>query len=143
MARPDINTGSYPVQRRAKIAGCGFNLPDISNPFFREPELKLYRRVTPQDADCRYLKYPGISSIVTGAAGAAIRNDTDAGSPCCPRAFTARPSAYTPQRRRPGCADQPLTAVAAATVRRSMKLTPFTTFGVSQRASTDTPRCLR
>ncbi|CTU07108.1 Uncharacterised protein [Escherichia coli] len=45
MARFDIDTGSYPVQRRAKIAGCGFNLPDIRNPLFREPELKLYRRV--------------------------------------------------------------------------------------------------
>ncbi|EFG7350760.1 hypothetical protein GRW18_25195 [Escherichia coli] len=42
MARFDIDTGSYPVQRRAKIAGCGFNLPDIRNPLFREPELKLY-----------------------------------------------------------------------------------------------------
>ncbi|GCW55094.1 hypothetical protein HmCmsJML074_00507 [Escherichia coli] len=45
MARFDIDTGSYPVQRRAKIAGCGFNLPDIRNPLFREPELKLYRRI--------------------------------------------------------------------------------------------------
>ncbi|CDK45365.1 hypothetical protein [Escherichia coli IS1] len=45
MARPDIDTGSYPVQRRAKIAGCGFNLPDIRNLLFREPELKLYRRI--------------------------------------------------------------------------------------------------
>ncbi|CAM4512708.1 Uncharacterised protein [Escherichia coli] len=45
MVRFDIDTGGYPVQRRAKIAGCGFNLPDIGNPRFREPELKLYRRV--------------------------------------------------------------------------------------------------
>ncbi|GHK74052.1 hypothetical protein ECZU12_54630 [Escherichia coli] len=45
MARFDIDTGGYPVQRRAKIAGCGFNLPDIRNPLFREPELKLYRRI--------------------------------------------------------------------------------------------------
>ncbi|EMW90670.1 hypothetical protein EC2731150_5117 [Escherichia coli 2731150] len=45
MARFDIDTGGYPVQRRTKIAGCGFNLPDIGNPLFREPELKLYRRV--------------------------------------------------------------------------------------------------
>ncbi|PJY10753.1 hypothetical protein CWM25_29205, partial [Escherichia coli] len=45
MARLNIDTGSYPVQRRAKIAGCGFNLPDIRNPLFREPEFKLYRRI--------------------------------------------------------------------------------------------------
>lgn len=45
MARFDIDTGGYPVQRRAKIAFCGFNLPDIRNPLFREPELKLYRRI--------------------------------------------------------------------------------------------------
>ncbi|CSU46909.1 Uncharacterised protein [Shigella sonnei] len=45
MARFDIDTGGYPVQPRAKVAGCGFNLPDIGNPRFREPELKLYRRI--------------------------------------------------------------------------------------------------
>ncbi|EIN78308.1 hypothetical protein ECPA14_2418, partial [Escherichia coli PA14] len=45
MARFDIDTGGYPVQPRAKVAGCGFNLPDIGNPRFRKPELKLYRRV--------------------------------------------------------------------------------------------------
>ncbi|MGU0161072.1 hypothetical protein ACVXHB_16780, partial [Escherichia coli] len=45
MARFDIDTGGYPVQRRAKVAGCGFNLPDIGNSRFREPELKLYRRI--------------------------------------------------------------------------------------------------
>ncbi|CAM7189794.1 hypothetical protein ESCOCP328M_25665 [Escherichia coli] len=45
ITRLNIATGGYPVQRRAKIAGCGFNLPDIRNPLFREPELKLYRRV--------------------------------------------------------------------------------------------------
>ena len=45
MARFDIDTGGYPVQRRTKITRAGFNLPDISNPFFREPELKLYRRI--------------------------------------------------------------------------------------------------
>ncbi|CAD6118717.1 Uncharacterised protein [Escherichia coli] len=45
MARLNIDTGSYPVQRRAKITRAGFNLPDIRNPLFREPELKLYRRV--------------------------------------------------------------------------------------------------
>ena len=57
MARFDIDTGSYPVQRRAKIAGCGFNLPDIRNPLFREPELKLYRRVIHRKTrDRRYLK---------------------------------------------------------------------------------------
>lgn len=91
MARPDIDTGSYPVQRRAKIAGCGFNLPDIRNPFFREPELKLYRRVINRKMwRGGYLKIAGVSSIRDGAAGAAIRNDTDAGSPCSPHAFTAR-----------------------------------------------------
>ncbi len=35
MARFDIDTGGYPVQPRAKVAGCGFNLPDIGNPRFR------------------------------------------------------------------------------------------------------------
>ncbi|EFI4102173.1 hypothetical protein HH732_005359, partial [Escherichia coli] len=45
MARFDIDTGGYPVQPRAKVAGCGFNLPDIGNPRFREPELKLYSRI--------------------------------------------------------------------------------------------------
>ncbi|EFA4484163.1 hypothetical protein EBP74_23875, partial [Escherichia coli O2] len=29
MARFDIDTGGYPAQRHAKIACCGFNLPDI------------------------------------------------------------------------------------------------------------------
>lgn len=38
MARFDIDTGGYPVQRRAKIACCGFNLPDIRNPLFRGVE---------------------------------------------------------------------------------------------------------
>ncbi|GEF43296.1 hypothetical protein ECEC3734_05416 [Escherichia coli O145:H28] len=57
MARFDIDTGGYPVQPRAKIAGCGFNLPDIGNPRFREPELKLYRRVIHRKTrDRRYLK---------------------------------------------------------------------------------------
>ncbi|CTW92139.1 Uncharacterised protein [Escherichia coli] len=45
ITRLNIATGSYPVQRRAKIAGAGFNLPDIRNPRFREPELKLHRRI--------------------------------------------------------------------------------------------------
>ncbi|CTT19627.1 Uncharacterised protein [Escherichia coli] len=45
MARFDIDTGGYPVQRHTKITRAGFNLPDIGNPLFREPELKLYRRV--------------------------------------------------------------------------------------------------
>ncbi|KUU87813.1 hypothetical protein AWF34_25785 [Escherichia coli] len=45
MARFDIDTGGYPVQRRAKITCAGFNLPDIRNPIFREPELKLYSRI--------------------------------------------------------------------------------------------------
>ncbi|RFQ14054.1 hypothetical protein CRE00_26065 [Escherichia coli] len=45
MTRLNIDTGGYPVQRRAKIARAGFNLPDIGNPRFREPELKLYRRI--------------------------------------------------------------------------------------------------
>ncbi|NYY78323.1 hypothetical protein DMI69_13050 [Escherichia coli] len=74
MARFDIDTGGYPVQRRAKIAGCGFNLPDIRNPLFREPELKLYRRIINRKMRRGgYLKIPGVSSICDGAAGAAIR----------------------------------------------------------------------
>ncbi|PAU27918.1 hypothetical protein BTQ08_26090 [Escherichia coli] len=56
MARPDI-TGGCPVQRRAKIASGGFNLPDIRNLLFRKPEFKLYRRVIySQFRDRRYLK---------------------------------------------------------------------------------------
>ncbi|GDW56656.1 hypothetical protein BvCmsSIP038_00447 [Escherichia coli] len=58
MARPDI-TGGCPVQRRAKIAGGGFNLPDIRNLLFRKPEFKLHRRVIySQFRDRRYLKIP-------------------------------------------------------------------------------------
>ncbi|GCG10805.1 hypothetical protein BvCms12BK_05251 [Escherichia coli] len=122
MARPDINTGSYPVQRRAKIAGCGFNLPDISNPFFREPELKLYRRVIHRKTrDCRYLKIPRYQ--FNSDRRCRCRN---------PERYRRRitllpPGIYSPDRqhitpqrqlseavcgfRRPGCADQPLTAV--------------------------------
>ena len=37
MARFDIDTGGYPVQPRAKVAGCGFNLPDIGNPASQSP----------------------------------------------------------------------------------------------------------
>ncbi|CTU23293.1 Uncharacterised protein [Escherichia coli] len=59
ITRLNIATGSYPVQRRAKIASCGFNLPDIRNPLFREPELKLHRRVIySQFRDRCYLKIP-------------------------------------------------------------------------------------
>ncbi|CSK72542.1 Uncharacterised protein [Shigella sonnei] len=57
MARFDIDTGGYPVQRRTKITRAGFNLPDIGNPLFREPELKLYRRIiNGKMRRCGYLK---------------------------------------------------------------------------------------
>ncbi len=58
----------------------------------------------------------------------------------------------TPQRqlpeavcgfRRPGRADQPLTAVVRCYGQAKQEAHPFTTFGVSQRASTGIPRCLR
>ncbi len=45
--------------------------------------------------------------------------------------------------RRPGRADQPLTAVIRCHGQAKHKAHPFTTFGVSQRASTGIPRCLR
>ncbi|CAD5625817.1 Uncharacterised protein [Escherichia coli] len=54
--RPDI-TGGTPVQRRTKITGGGFNMTNIRNLLFREPELKLHRRViNGQFRDRRYLK---------------------------------------------------------------------------------------
>ncbi|GDJ68806.1 hypothetical protein BvCmsKSNP079_00763 [Escherichia coli] len=122
MARPDIDTGSYPVQRRAKIAGCGFNLPDIRNPFFREPEIKLHRRVIySQFRDRRYLKIPRCQLNP--------RRRCRCGNPeryrcrialLPPRIYRPDCQPVVPQRqlreavcgfRRPGRADQPLTAV--------------------------------
>ena len=122
MARFDIDTGSYPVQRRAKIAGCGFNLPDIRNPLFREPELKLYRRVIySQFRDRRYLK---IARCQLNP-----RRRCRCGNPeryrrrialLPPRIYCPDCQPVVPQRqlceavsgfRRPGRADQPLTAV--------------------------------
>ncbi|GCQ59400.1 hypothetical protein ExPECSC068_01832 [Escherichia coli] len=122
MARFDIDTGGYPVQRRTKIAGCGFNLPDIGNPLFREPELKLYRRV--------------INSKMRRGGYLKIARRQLNPRRCCrcgnPERYRRRiallpPGIYrpdcqpvVPQRqlpeavcgfRRPGRADQPLTAV--------------------------------
>ena len=45
MARFNILAGDKPLTSGTKITGCGFNLPDIGNPLFRKPELKLYRRI--------------------------------------------------------------------------------------------------
>ncbi|GDP59470.1 hypothetical protein EC131719_04894 [Escherichia coli O145:H28] len=122
MARFDIDTGSYPVQRRAKIAGCGFNLPDISNPFFREPELKLYRRVIN-----RKMRRGGYLKIARCQLNP--RRRCRGGNPerYRRRVSLLPPGIYcpdcqpvVPQRqlreavcgfRRPGRADQPLTAV--------------------------------
>ncbi len=99
-----------------------------------------------------YLKIARRQSILDGAAGAAIRNDTDAGSPAAPGHLPPGLSACSSPApvgeavcgfRRPGRADQPLTAVSAVTVRRSRKLTPFTTFGVSIAPAPGIPHCLR
>src|SRR5699024_7034975 len=62
MARPDIDTGSYPALRRTKITRAGFNLPDIGNPLFRKPELKQYRRI---DLKCTRLNSNHVSSSYT------------------------------------------------------------------------------
>lgn len=122
MARPDIDTGSYPALRRTKITRAGFNLPDIGNPLFRKPELKLYRRIinrkmrrggdlkitrrqlnprrccrcgNPERYRCRIaLLLPGI-----------CRPD------CQPVVSQRQLREAVCGFRRPGCADQPLTAV--------------------------------
>ncbi|GDL95458.1 hypothetical protein BvCmsOUP024_03284 [Escherichia coli] len=122
MARFDIDTGGYPVQPRAKVAGCGFNLPDIGNPLFREPELKLYRRIiNGKMRRCGYLKI--------ARRQLNPRRCCRCGNPERYRRRIAllppgicRPDCQpvVPQRqlreavcgfRRPGRADQPLTAV--------------------------------
>ncbi len=85
---------------------------------------------------------------MTGAAGAAIRERYRR------RITLLPPGIYRPDRQQnpsASCLKRYVVSVvravltsrslpsSAATVRRSMKLTPFTTFGVSQRASTDRP----
>ncbi|CTT45963.1 Uncharacterised protein [Escherichia coli] len=122
MARLNIDTGGYPVQRRTKIAGCGFNLPDIRNPFFREPELKLYRRVI--NGKMRRGGYLKIARRQLNP-----RRCCRCGNPeryrrrvalLPPRIYRPDCQPVVPQRqlpeavcgfRRPGRADQPLTAV--------------------------------
>ncbi|GDP74891.1 hypothetical protein BvCmsNSP051_01863 [Escherichia coli] len=122
MARFDIDTGSYPVQRRAKIAGCGFNLPDISNPLFREPELKLYRRIIN-----RKMRRGGYLKIARCQLNP--RRRCRCGNPeryrcrialLSPRIYLPDCQPVVPRRQlreavcgfcRPGRADQPLTAV--------------------------------
>ncbi|HAH2599712.1 TPA: hypothetical protein GFX68_18830 [Escherichia coli] len=122
MARFDIDTGSYPVQRRTKIAGCGLNLPDIGNPLFREPELKLYRRII--NRKMRRGSYLKIARRQLNP-----RRRCRCGNPeryrcrialLSPRIYRPDRQRVTPQRqlpeavcgfRRPGRADQPLTAV--------------------------------
>ncbi|GDG76373.1 hypothetical protein BvCmsKKP002_04597 [Escherichia coli] len=122
MARFDIDTGGYPVQPRAKVAGCGFNLPDIGNPLFREPELKLYRRVIHRKTRDRcYLK---IARCQLNP-----RRRCRCGNPeryrcrialLSPRIYRPDCQPVVPRRQlreavcgfcRPGRADQPLTAV--------------------------------
>ncbi|SIY58045.1 Uncharacterised protein [Shigella sonnei] len=122
MARFDIDTGGYPVQRRTKIAGCGFNLPDIRNPLFREPELKLYRRIIN-----RKMRRGGYLKIARRQLNP--RRRCRCGNPeryrcrialLSPRIYRPDCQPVVPQRqlreavcgfRRPGRADQPLTAV--------------------------------
>ena len=122
MARFDIDTGGYPVQRRAKIACCGFNLPDIRNPLFREPELKLYRRIIN-----RKMRRGGYLKIARRQLNP--RRRCRCGNPeryrrrialLPPRIYCPDCQPVVPQRqlceavsgfRRPGRADQPLTAV--------------------------------
>ncbi|ENH48891.1 hypothetical protein ECP03052935_5272 [Escherichia coli p0305293.5] len=135
MARFDIDTGGYPVQPRAKVAGCGFNLPDIRNPLFREPELKLYRRIINRKMRRGgYLKIPRCQLN--------LRRRCRCGNPeryrrrialLPPRIYCPDCQPVVPQRqlceavsgfRRPGRADQPLTPSSAATVRRSRSSRP-------------------
>ncbi|GDH48818.1 hypothetical protein EC162594_02705 [Escherichia coli O145:H28] len=122
MARFDIDTGGYPVQPRAKIAGCGFNLPDIGNPRFREPELKLYRRIIN-----RKMRRGGYLKIARCQLNP--RRRCRCGNPeryrrriallppgiCRPDCQPVVSQRQLPEAvcgfRRPGCADQPLTAV--------------------------------
>ncbi|CSX62172.1 Uncharacterised protein [Shigella sonnei] len=122
MARFDIDTGGYPVQCRTKITRAGFNLPDIRNPFFREPELKLYRRVIN-----RKMRRGGYLKIARRQLNP--RRRCRCGNPeryrrrialQPPRIYRPDRQHVTPQRqlreavcgfRRPGRADQPLTAV--------------------------------
>lgn len=147
MARFDIDTGGYPVQRRTKITRAGFNLPDIRNPLFREPELKLYRRIiNGKMRRCGYLK------IARRQLNPRWR--CRCGNPeryrrrialLPPRIYRPDCQPVVPQRQLPEavCGFRRLAVLtsrslpsSAATVRRSIKLTPFTTFGVSHRAST-------
>ncbi len=99
-----------------------------------------------------YLKIAGVRSILDGAAGAAIRNDTDTDRPAAPTHLPPGLSACSspgqlPEAvcgfRRPGRADQPLLPSSAATVRRSIKLTPFTTLACPNAPAPGIPRCLR
>ncbi|CTS69805.1 Uncharacterised protein [Escherichia coli] len=122
MARFDIDTGGYPVQCRTKITRAGFNLPDIRNPFFREPELKLYRRVIN-----RKMRRGGYLKIARRQLNP--RRRCRCGNPeryrrrialLPPRIYCPDCQPVVPQSqlceavsgfRRPGRADQPLTAV--------------------------------
>ena len=122
MARFDIDTGGYPVQCRTKITRAGFNLPDIRNPFFREPELKLYRRVIN-----RKMRRGGYLKIARRQLNP--RRRCRCGNPeryrrriallppriYCPDCQPVVPQSQLPEAvcgfRRPGRADQPLTAV--------------------------------
>ncbi|CAM7623307.1 hypothetical protein ESCOCK425M_24215 [Escherichia coli] len=122
MARFDIDTGGYPVQCRTKITRAGFNLPDIRNPLFREPELKLYRRVIN-----RKMRRGGYLKIARRQLNP--RRRCRCGNPeryrrrialLPPRIYCPDCQPVVPQSqlceavsgfRRPGRADQPLTAV--------------------------------
>ncbi|ENG83925.1 hypothetical protein EC178200_1490 [Escherichia coli 178200] len=144
MARLNIDTGGYPVQPRAKVAGCGFNLPDIGNPRFREPELKLYRRIIN-----RKMRRGGYLKIARRQLNP--RRRYRCGNP---ERYRCRIALLSPRIYRPDCQRVPsqrqllkryvVSAVravltsrslpsSAATVRRSRKLTPFTTFGCPTR----------
>lgn len=128
---------------------CGFNLLDIPQLLFREPELKLYRRVI--NGKMRRGGYLKIArrqllltvlpvrqsgTIPTPDRPAAPTDHRPALSAVVPSASCVKRYAVSVVRAVP---DQPHCCCPLVTVRRSRKLTPFTTFGVSHRASTYIP----
>ncbi|ENE89502.1 hypothetical protein ECP03047772_5129 [Escherichia coli P0304777.2] len=154
MARLNIDTGGYPVQPRAKVAGCGFNLPDIGNPRFREPELKLYRRIVN-----RKMRRGGYLKIARRQLNP--RRRCRCGNPeryrcritlLSPRIYRPDRQRVTPQRqlpeavcgfRRPGRADQPLTAVVRCYGQRAGSSRPSPPSVCPIAPAPDIPRCLQ
>ncbi len=122
MARFNILAGDKPLTSGTKITGCGFNLPDIGNPLFRKPELKLYRRIVN-----RKMRRGGYLKIARRQLNP--RRRCRCGNPeryrrrvsllppgiYCPDCQPVVPRRQLPEAvcgfRRPGRADQPLTAI--------------------------------